>query len=221
VHEQKEHSVGRFRTQLAETRALVGERLDLYQVHSATVDSGALGDAALLAALVDTRRRADFRAVGLTLSGRDSARALELALAARVDGERVFDVVQATLNVLEPSLAAGLAAAHDGGLGVIVKEVHANGRLTDANERADDQTMLDELRAAGGGMPVDQLAVAFALSHPFVDVVLSGAATTGQLVSHVAATAAPALAAVVRTRLAALAEPPERYWRTRGALPWT
>jgi aryl-alcohol dehydrogenase-like predicted oxidoreductase len=221
VHEEKEHSVGRFRAQLAETRALVGERLDLYQIHSATVDSGALGDAALLAALVDARRHGTLRAVGLTLSGPDSARALELALAARVDGERVFDVVQATLNVLEPSLAAGLAAAHDAGLGVIVKEVHANGRLTDANDRADDQAMLGELRAAGGGMPIDRLAVAFALSHSFVDVVLSGAATTGQLASHVAATAAPALDAVVRDRLAALAEPPERYWRTRRALPWT
>jgi aryl-alcohol dehydrogenase-like predicted oxidoreductase len=221
VHEQKEHSVGRFRAQLAETRALLGERLDLYQVHSATVDSGVLGDPALLAALVDARRRDAFRAVGLTLSGPESARALELALAARVDGERVFDVVQATLNVLEPSLAAGLAAAHDAGLGVIVKEVHANGRLTDANDRADDQAMLGELRAAADGMPVDRLAVAFALSHPFVDVVLSGAATTGQLVSHVAASAAPARDAVGRDRLAALAEPPERYWRTRGALPWT
>ena len=36
VHEQKEHSVERFRAQLAESRALVGDRLDLYQVHSAT-----------------------------------------------------------------------------------------------------------------------------------------------------------------------------------------
>ena len=61
--------------------------------------------------------RGAFRAVGLTLSGPESARALELALAARVDGERVFDVVQATFNVLEPSLAPGLAAAHDDGTG--------------------------------------------------------------------------------------------------------
>src|SRR5262249_44392673 len=51
VHEQKEHSVERFRAQLAETRALVGDRLDLYQIHSATIDSGALGNADLLAAL--------------------------------------------------------------------------------------------------------------------------------------------------------------------------
>ena len=58
VHEQKEHSVERFRGQLAETRALLGDRVDLYQIHSATVESGALGDAALLVALVEARRRA-------------------------------------------------------------------------------------------------------------------------------------------------------------------
>ena len=221
VHEEKEHSVDRFRAQLAETRALIGDRVDLYQIHSATIDSGALANADLLAALVEARRRSAFRAVGATLSGPESARALELVLAARVDGERVFDVVQATLNVLEPSLGGALAAAHDAGLGVIVKEVHANGRLTDANDRADDQPMLGALRAATDGLPVDQAAVAFALAHPFVDVVLSGAATTAQLASHVAAAGGPPLAAAVRDRLAALAEPPERYWRTRGALPWT
>jgi aryl-alcohol dehydrogenase-like predicted oxidoreductase len=221
VHEQKEHSVERFRTQLAESRALVGDRLDLYQVHSATVDSGVLGDATILAALVEARRRGAFRAAGLTLSGPESARALDLALAARVDGEQVFDVVQATFNVLEPSLAPGLAAAHAAGLGVIVKEVHANGRLTDANDRPGDVALLDELRATAPGVPVDRLAIAFALAQPFVDVVLSGAATAGQLASHVAATGEPPLDDGTRDRLAALAESPERYWRTRGALPWT
>jgi aryl-alcohol dehydrogenase-like predicted oxidoreductase len=38
-----------------------------------------------------------------------------------------FDVVQATKNLREPSAAAALAAAHDAGLGVIVKEALANG----------------------------------------------------------------------------------------------
>ena len=221
LHEQKEHSVERFRGQLAETRALIGDRVDLYQIHSATIDSGALGNAELLAALVEARRRGAFRAVGVTLSGPESAPALELALAARVDGERVFDVVQATFNVLEPSLGPGLAAAHDAGVGVIVKEVHANGRLTDANDRADDQPMLGALRAAATGLPLDRVAVVFALAQPFVDVVLSGAATTGQLASHLAAAGAPPLDAAVRDRLRTFAEAPERYWRTRGALPWT
>lgn len=218
VHEQKELSAARFHTQLAETRALLGNRLALYQMHSATAESGALEDRALLVALVEARRAGTFRAVGLTLSGAESARALALALAARVDGEAVFDVVQATFNILEPSLAAGLAGAHAAGLGVIVKEVHANGRLTDINDRPEDAALLGGLRAAANGLPLDRLAVAFVLSHPFVDVALSGAATAAQLTSHVVSASAPPLDVAP---LAAFAEPPARYWGTRGSLPWT
>ena len=220
VHEEKELSLARFTTQLAESRRVLDGWLDLYQIHSATAESGCLGDVALLRALVDGRRRGDYRAVGLTLSGATSARTLELARAARVDGEPVFDVVQATFNVLEPSLAAALRAAHDAGMGVIAKEVFANGRLTDANARPEDAAMLARLRAIAPGMPLDQLAVGFVLAHPFVDVALSGAATVAQLDSHVTAARRPPDAATVAS-LAVLAESPERYWATRAALPWT
>ncbi len=49
----------------------------------------------------------------------------------RVDGLRLFDVVQSTWNVLEPSVGPALSDAHAAGLGVIVKEALANGRLTE------------------------------------------------------------------------------------------
>src|SRR5262249_1636746 len=208
----------RFHGQLAESRALLGDWLDLYEIHSATAESGCLTDEHLLRALVDARRGGAFRAVGLTLSGPASDRTLDLALAARVDGEPVFDVVQATFNLLEPSLAPGLAAAHDAGLGAIAKEIHANGRLTDANDRPEDAELLARLRDVAGGMPLDRLAVGFALAHPFVDVVLSGAATVAQLSSHLAAVAAPAADVGALGRMA---ESPEGYWRTRAALPWS
>jgi aryl-alcohol dehydrogenase-like predicted oxidoreductase len=191
VHEQKELSTARFETQLAESRAILGDRIDLHQIHSATVESGCLADTRLLAALVAGRRRRDYRAVGLTLSGADSARALDLAMAARVDGERVFDVVQATFNVLEPSLASGLRAAHEAGMGVVAKEVFANGRLTDANARPEDARTTAAVRAAAPGVPLDRIALAFVLAHPFVDVALSGAATTAHLASHWRRAASP------------------------------
>jgi aryl-alcohol dehydrogenase-like predicted oxidoreductase len=41
-----------------------------------------------------------------------------------------FDTVQATWNLLERSAGPVLAEAHAAGLGVIVKEALANGRLT-------------------------------------------------------------------------------------------
>jgi len=220
VHEEKELSVGRFAAQLGETRTLLGDRLDLYQIHSATPES--VQDAALLRALVDGRRAGAYRAIGLTLSGTTSARTLALALAVQVDGERVFDVVQGTFNCLERSLAEPLARAHGEGLGVIVKEALANGRLTPANARPEDESLARALRAAAAARScsVDQLALAFVLERPWVDIVLSGAATTAQLVSHTDALAV-SLDDQTRTLLATIVEPPTRYWTTRASLPWT
>jgi len=221
VHEQKELSLARFQTQLGESRALLAPWLGLYQIHSATAESGVFADEALLAALVAERRAGAYRAVGVTLTGASAARALDLALAARVDGERVFDVVQATFNCLEPSLAGGLATAHAEGLGVIAKEVHANGRLTPANARDEDEPLRANLRAlsARTGLAADQLAMAWVARHPFVDVILSGAASVEQLGSHRAAIDG-GLDAESGLRLAALAETPARYWATRASLPW-
>jgi aryl-alcohol dehydrogenase-like predicted oxidoreductase len=217
VHEQKELSLARFTAQLGESRGFLRERLDLYQIHSATAESGVLADGALVAALVEGRRRGDYRAVGLTLSGATSAKTLELARDARVDGEPVFDVVQATFNLLEPSLAGALREAHDAGMGVIAKEVFANGRLTDANERPEDAVLLEQLRALAPNVALDRIAVAFVLAHPYVDVVLSGAATTAQLESHLAATDVE----IEPRAFESLVEPPERYWATRASLPWS
>jgi aryl-alcohol dehydrogenase-like predicted oxidoreductase len=220
VHEEKELSLDRFATQLAETLAQLAGRLDLYQIHSATPD--AVEDRPLLAALVAGRRAGSYRAVGLTLSGTISRRVLELALAARVDGERVFDCVQATFNCLEPSLGDLLATAHAEGLGVIVKEALANGRLTGGNDRPEDRDLVTTLRAAAVARDcgVDQLALAFVLARPWADVVLSGAATLAQLASHVAALDT-ILDDAARALLDAAAEPPERYWATRATLPWS
>ena len=220
VHEQKELSLGRFTSQLAESRALLGKWLDLYQIHSATVESGSLDDQPLLRALVQGRRDGAYRALGLTLSGATSAATLARALAVRVDGERVFDVVQATFNCLEPSLAPLLQRAQDAGLGVVTKEVFANGRLTDVNARPEDAPLLAHLRALASGVSFDRLALAFVLAHPFVDVALSGAATAPQLASHVAAFEL-SLDDTTRRALGAVVEPPERYWTTRARLPWS
>lgn len=221
VHEQKELSPARFAAQIEESRALLGPWLDLYQIHSATAESGCLRDATLLAALVEGRRRGWYRAIGVTLTGATAAQALDEAMAARVDGERVFDVVQATYNLLEPSLAAGLRAAHAAGVGVIVKEAHANGRLTDANDRRDDAALVAELRRIAGaaGLPLDRLALAFIASQPWVDCVLSGAATEPQLASHVAGIA-HVLPDGVLGDLARHAEAPASYWATRASLAW-
>jgi aryl-alcohol dehydrogenase-like predicted oxidoreductase len=217
VHEVKDHSVAAFREQLAETRRLLGDRLDVYHVHSAVLETGVLDDDELhteLARLRDSGVR-----VGVSTSGPRQAEVVRRALAVHVGGEPLFTSVQATWNLLEPSVGPALAEAADAGARVLVKEVVANGRLTPAGDPADDAAARVAAVATSLGVPVDQLAYAAALAQPWAWRVLSGAATVGQLRSHVAAESL-ALPAGAVDALASLAEPPPAYWAARSARAW-
>ncbi len=220
THEVKEHALPVLWRQWQETRAILGDHLDLYQVHSATLESGVLDDRRLLAEMSELKREGV--RFGFTTSGPDQATVIGRALEVRIDRVRLFDTVQATWNLLEPSAEAALADAHADGLFVIVKEAVANGRLTDRHDDAvsgDRRRLLareaDRLRTT-----IDALALRAALERPWADVVLSGAATTAQLRSNVSALEI-AWDDEAAESLAKLAEEPEAYWRRRSDQPWT
>jgi len=217
VHEVKDHSEATFERQLAETRALLGPRLDLYQIHSLTPDSPALTDAALHRRLA--RLAAGGVTVGFSSSGPAQADAIRAALAVTVDGVPLFRSVQATYNLLEPSAGPALAEAHAAGLTVIVKEGMANGRLADRNATGPDTAAL-RATAAAAGTTCDAVALAAVAARPWADVVLSGAAGVRQLGSNLAA-AELRLGAEDLDRLAALAQPAGDYWTYRAGLPWS
>ncbi len=210
VHEVKDHSTRTFDRQLAESRGLLGERLDLYQIHSVTPDSPALTDTALHARLAQLA--AEGVTIGLSTSGPAQADAIRTALPVTVDGRPLFRSVQATYNLLEPSAGPALAEAHDAGCVVIVKEGMANGRL--AGEAA--PALLRQV-AEEAGATSDAVALAAVLRQPWAGVVLSGAATTAQLTSNLRATALQ----LDGDRLTALAEPAHAYWQHRSTLPWS
>jgi aryl-alcohol dehydrogenase-like predicted oxidoreductase len=218
-HEMKEHSLAVLSRQIGESRALLGDHLGLYQVHSATLESGVLENRPVLEEL--GRLRAAGLSLGLTLSGPRQADTLRRAIEIEVEGKRVFDCVQATWNVLETSAGQALRAAHAAGLGVIVKEPLANGRLTDRNRDPDFASKRAVLEAVAGrvGTTLDALALAFVLARPWADVVLSGAATEPHLLSNLGALTV-SLDEQSQHELEALAEFPEQYWATRGRLPW-
>jgi aryl-alcohol dehydrogenase-like predicted oxidoreductase len=128
TQEVKDHSLAALTRQTAETRTLLGDHLDLYQIHSATLDSGVLEDQAVLAEL--TRLHEEGLVIGLSSSGPAQAATIRRALELTTAGAVPFACVQATWNLLEPSAGPALAEAGSAGWGVIIKEAVANGRLT-------------------------------------------------------------------------------------------
>jgi aryl-alcohol dehydrogenase-like predicted oxidoreductase len=196
VHEVKDHSLAALRRQIEESRALLDGYLDLYQIHSATLESGVLDDRGVLTEL--TALRTGGLIIGLSVSGPRQAEVIRRALAVRVEGINPFQSVQATWNLLEPSAGPALAEAHDAGWGVIIKEALANGRLASQ----------------------DRIAIAAALANPWVDVVLSGAVTVEQVRSNVVAATMPP-APEQLAELAKLAEPADHYWKERSQLAWS
>ena len=212
THEVKDHSLPTYERQRAESAELLGDRLDLYQIHSVTPDSPALTDKELHAKLAEAA--AEGTTIGFSTSGPAQAEAIRAALAVTVDGEPLFRTVQSTYNVLETSAAPALAEAHDAGLTVIVKEGMANGRLAAPHAPEALKAVAEET-----SLGCDAVALALILRQPWAGVVLSGAATLTQLASNLHA-AAVDLDEDQLTRLAALAEEPRAYWEKRNSLPW-
>jgi len=208
VQEVKEHSLAMFSTQLAESRALLGNRLALYQVHSLTPDSPVFTDAALQAAL--SRLRAEGVLIGLSATGPRQADTIRRALALTVDGQHLFTEAEVTWNLLEPSAGPAAAEAAAAGWAILVKEAVANGRLTAAGGPPAPLTAL----AAAHGVTEDAIALAAALAQPWASVVLSGAVTPAQLDENLAALTIGQLPEL------SLAESPDAYWAERAARPW-
>src|SRR5438093_2520494 len=207
THEVKDLSAATLRRQLGESLDLLGGHLRLYQIHSATLESGVLEDRAVLDELARVRERGI--AIGLSLTGPRQAETLERAVETGA-----FDAVQATWNVLERSAGPALASAYEAGMGVIVKEALANGRLT---ARGDIAPLLEAARERE--TTPDALALAAVLAQPWADVVLSGAATTSQLGSNLGALDLD-VNEELDAELTALVEDPEAYWSTRAELAW-
>lgn len=208
VHEEKQLTADQLRRQLAESQELLGGHLDLYAIHSATIESGVLDDDEVLGLLAGLR--AGGVRVGLSTSGPRQADTIDRAVSLGV-----FDAVQSTWNLFERSAGPALERAHAAGMTVLVKEGVANGRL--AGEAAPQELAL---AAAQMGVGPDAVALAAIAARPWVDVVLSGAVTPEMLVSNLAAREV-VWDEGLEERLAELERRPERYWGERAELPWS
>ncbi len=207
THEVKDHGLDMFRRQLVESKALLGEHLDLYQIHSVTPQSPALVDSELLDELGELK--ASGVAIGLSTSGPQQPEVLDAVSAITVGGSPLFDSVQVTWNPLEPSTTESLLKLKNQGVLIVIKEALANGRLTSSGDLPATSPDVDATP--------DALALSIAMNQSPADVVLSGAVNISQLESNLSARDLPATTSSVSP--SALA--PDEYWAERSALPWT
>ena len=218
-HEVKEHSLKVLNRQIAESRFHLGDYLNLYQIHSATLASKVLENQPVLAELA--RLRDAGLSIGFTVSGENQAETIWRALEISFGGRLLFATVQVTWNLLETSTTEALQAASQAGLGVIVKEALANGRLTPRNQSPEfkSQMAILEQQAQRQGTTIDALALAACLNQPFVGLVLSGAAQVDHLDSNLKALQV-AWDDSLMEALQVLREPADVYWARRSQLTW-
>lgn len=219
VHEVKDHSMELLTKQWEESQSILGPYLKLYQIHSATRESKVLKNQKVLQELNSIKQSGT--AIGLTVSGPDQGDTILEALEIRFDGIGLFDAVQATWNLLEQSATSALQAAHQEGLGVIIKEALANGRLTEKNRdfEFEDKMSLFKFHEKQVEVSTDALALAAVLNQPWADVVLSGATIADQLHSNIRALTIR-WTEQMENDLSFMSEKAQDYWKTRSALPW-
>lgn len=216
-HEVKDHSVENFLKQVEETKENIGEYLDLYQVHSATFESGILSDKRVHEALSSYKKENGW-SIGLSVSGPSQDDILREAMKITTsDGTKLFDSVQCTFNILEQRPGEALLEAHNAGMDIIIKEGMANGR-TLKNDTLQEFTK-------SSGHSADQLALACILAQPFQPRVLSGAVTNDQLKSNaVALELSKKMQDEEKDLLDGIMKgckmESEQYWKDRSALQW-
>ncbi|MEO1051576.1 MAG: aldo/keto reductase [Bacteroidota bacterium] len=219
-HEVKEHTLPVLERQWLESLESLGRKPELYQIHSATIESGVLDNAEVLNQLAYIKQEGTY--IGLSLSGDRQAETLKRTQEISFDGVRLFDAVQATYNLLEPSAETALREAHDEGMGIIVKEALANGRLTARNNNPEDAKMIGRLSEIAQTLSctMDALALAVITTRPWVDIALSGAASVEQIKSNVRAMGIAVDDELYQEMRNQFAEPASAYWLKRKNMAW-
>ena len=225
-HEVKDHSLENFLKQVQETSEHIGDYVKLYQVHSATFDSGILTNKDVHEALHKCREEKGW-SIGLSVSGPSQDELIREAMQIKVAGvHRLFDSVQCTYNILEQRPHDALLEAHKSGMDIIIKEGLANGRALNHPKLIELSQTLD--------CETDQLALAAILAQPFHPRVLSGSVTSAQLRSNLGSLYTIDNNMSVSERLVSTDEgkevlqqlmdsckmESEKYWNDRSALKW-
>lgn len=218
-HEIKEHSLKKLQAQWTVSKHLL-PALKIYQIHSATFESGVLENSQVLDELFRIKKETGLK-MGISTSGDRQPELLEFASRIRIENELLFDSFQVTFNILETSTNIALKKLIEGGRTVIVKEALANGRMfrNDHYKHYEELYTCLERLSEKYQVSVDAIALRFIIDYLQPEVVLSGASNVKQLTENLKALNFE----LNHQELASLkkfAVDSKSYWNERKHLQW-
>lgn len=217
VHEVKEHSLAKLNEQWKHSMQFI-PLLNIYQIHSATMDSGVLKNLEIHHRLHEIKKTHHIE-IGLSTSGANQNEIIQAALNVSVNNEALFDSFQVTYNVFDQSLAQIKSKLVD--KKVIIKEALANGRIFPNAAYSNYSTVykaMSEL-AEKHCVSIDAIALRFCIDSINPHKVLSGASNESELKSNVQADQFK-LTPQELNLLSTLAVDPYEYWLERKHLTW-
>ena len=211
-HEVKEHSIEKLIEQWEVSKKML-PHLKVYQIHSATIESGVLENDKVLKKLADIKRNTGL-SIGLTTSGTQQSEVLNEAMQIKVNGQFLFDVFQVTYNVFEQSTYNILVELIKNENKVIIKEGVANGRIFNYTP-----SILNEL-ATKYNVGIDAIALRFIIDRLNPSVVLSGAFSKKQLKDNLKALDFKLTNEEIQ-KLTRIKKESSHYWKARKSLIWS
>lgn len=210
-HEVKEHSIDKLIEQWEVSKEML-PNLKVYQIHSATLESGVLENNEVLDKLFKIKQETGLL-IGLTTSGPQQSIVLEKASKIENNGQVLFDVFQVTYNVFEQSTYHILMELIKQGKKIVIKEGVANGRIFNSTP-----PLLLSL-ANKYNVGVDAIALRFIFDDVQPFVILSGAFSEKQLTDNLKALDFSLTPSEVQD-LKDLKMDSETYWNQRKELNW-
>ncbi|MDO7172673.1 aldo/keto reductase [Mariniflexile sp. AS56] len=218
-HEVKEHSLNKLNEQWIFSKKLA-PNLKIYQIHSATLDTGVLENEAVLRRLHELKIENGL-IIGLTTTGSNQVEVLKKALKIEIDGEKLFQSYQCTFNVLDQSVAILKEALQELEGPFIIKEALANGRLI-PNDNYSNYTNLYsfmKVLAEKHQVGIDAVALRYCMDYFLGATVLSGANNSEHMASNLKADTFMLSTSEVE-QLSAFGISAEAYWQERKELAW-
>lgn len=219
IHEVKEHSISKLKEQWQVSKNLL-PFLKIYQIHSATLETGVLENVAVLNQLGYLKNEFNIK-IGISTTGDNQVEVIKKALDVHVEGMPLFDTFQSTYNILDQSILSVSSQLKQEGKKLIVKEALANGRIfrnKNYPEYSDFYNTLESL-SKKHDVGFDAIALQFCIRTLPESIVLSGASTVNQLQENLKV-GAFILTEEELNQLKSFSVNPKAYWTERKRLQW-